>query len=160
MVKIVCFIPNSLKKCADIQNVKLFSLNEWVIYPCLMYKKIFFLVNLLGMFWPFYLEPNVDFFLTFPFKFYLYKKFKLFIKDYLLLIYTFMCMIVFLRIIILSFQSHQTRILSAGLGMAWNRYGLSWTTSGATWRLIKVQYLHFSSFPSPHFYFHNLWNVS
>ena len=61
------------------------------------------------------------FFLTFPLKFYLYKKFKLSIKDYLLLIYTFMCMIIFLRIIILSFQSHQTRILSAGLGMAWNR---------------------------------------
>ena len=37
-----------------------------------------------------------------------------------------MCMIIFLRIIILSFQSHQTRILNAGLGMAWNRYGLSW----------------------------------
>ena len=65
------------------------------------------------------------FFLTFPFKFYLYKKFKLSIKDYLLLIYTFMFMIIFLRIIILSFQSHQTRILSAVLGMAWNRYGLS-----------------------------------
>ena len=65
------------------------------------------------------------FFLTFPFKFYLYKKFKLSIKDYLLLIYTFMCMIIFLRIIILSFQNHQTRILSAGLGMVWNRYGLS-----------------------------------
>ena len=48
---------------------------------------------------------------------------KVSIKDYLLLIYTFMCMIIFLRI--LSFQSHQTRILSAGLGMAWNRDGLS-----------------------------------
>ena len=60
------------------------------------------------------------FFLTFPFKFHLYKKFKLSIKDYLLLIYTFMCMIIFL-----SFQSHQTRTLNAGLGMAWNRYGLS-----------------------------------
>ena len=40
-------------------------------------------------------------------------------------IYTFMCMIIFLRIIILSFQSHQTRILNAGLGMARNRDGLS-----------------------------------
>ena len=39
------------------------------------------------------------FFLTFPLKFYLYKKFKLSIKDYLLLIYTFMCMIIFLRIL-------------------------------------------------------------
>ena len=66
------------------------------------------------------------FFLTFPFKFHLYKKIKLSIKDYLLLIYTFMCMIIFLRIIIISFQSHQTRIPNAGLGMAWNRYGLSW----------------------------------
>ena len=66
------------------------------------------------------------FFFTFPIKFYLYRKFKLSIKDYLFLIYTFMCMIIFLRIIMLSFQSHQTRILSAGLGMAWNRYGLSW----------------------------------
>ena len=36
-----------------------------------------------------------------------------------------MCMLIFLRIIVLSFQSHQTRILSAGLGMAWNQYGLS-----------------------------------
>ena len=38
----------------------------------------------------------------------------------------FFYMIIFLRIIILSFQSHQIRILSAGLGMAWNRDGLSW----------------------------------
>ena len=68
------------------------------------------------------------FFLTFPFKFYLYKKIKLSIKDYLLLVYTFMCMIIFLRIIILSFRSHQTRILSAGLGMAWIRDGLSCNT--------------------------------
>ena len=48
------------------------------------------------------------------------------IKDYLLLIHTFMCMITFLRIIILNVQSHQIRILSAGLGMAWNRELLSW----------------------------------
>ena len=40
------------------------------------------------------------FFFTFPFKSYLYKKFKLSIKDNLLLIYTFMYMIIFLRIII------------------------------------------------------------
>ena len=60
--------------------------------------------------------------------FYLYKKIKLSIKDYLLLVYTFMCMIIFLRIIILSFRSHQTRILSAGLGMAWIRDGLSCNT--------------------------------
>ena len=46
------------------------------------------------------------------------------IKDYLLLIHTFMCMLIFLRIIILSFQSHQIRILSTGLGMAWNPDGL------------------------------------
>ena len=38
-------------------------------------------------------------------------------KDYLLLIFTFMC--------ILCYQSHQIRILIAGLGMAWNRDGLS-----------------------------------
>ena len=69
------------------------------------------------------------FFLTFPFKFYLYKKFKLSIKDYLLLIYTFMCMIIFLRIIIISFQSHQIRIHSAGLGMAWNQEWLSCTAA-------------------------------
>ena len=36
-----------------------------------------------------------------------------------------MCIILFLMIIILSFQSHQICMLSAGLGMAWNRYGLS-----------------------------------
>ena len=97
--------------------------------------------------WPFWAcfdlepnEPNVDlsskitFYHTFPFmlfsyfsiKIYLYKKIKLSIKNYLLLIYTFMCIIIFLRITILSFQSHQTRILSAGLGMVWNRDGLSW----------------------------------
>ena len=34
--------------------------------------------------------------------------------------------ILFISIIILSFQSHQTRILSVGLGRAWNRDGLSW----------------------------------
>ena len=39
------------------------------------------------------------------------------IKDYLLLIYTFMCMIIFLRIIILSFQSRQTRILREWRGI-------------------------------------------
>ena len=43
-------------------------------------------------------------------------------RDYLLLIYTCMCIILFLMMIILSFQSHQIRMLSAGLGMAWNRY--------------------------------------
>ena len=40
--------------------------------------------------------------------------------------YLYMCIILFLMIIILSFQSHQIRMLSAGSGMAWNRYGLSW----------------------------------
>jgi len=44
-------------------------------------------------------------------------------RDYLLLIFTCMCIILFLMII--SFQSHQIRMLSAGFGMAWNRYGLS-----------------------------------
>ena len=68
---------------------------------------------------------SIHAFFTFPLKFHLIKKFKLSIKDYLLLFYTFMCMIIFLRIMILSFQSHQTRILTAGLGMAWNRHGLS-----------------------------------
>ena len=107
-----------------------------------MYKKIFFLVDL---FWACFDHDRVTwtkcrlvtkhvlssthfhswFFLTFPLKFHLYKKLKLSIKDYLLLIYTFMCMIIFLRIIILSFQSHQTRIHSAGLGKAWNRHRLS-----------------------------------
>ena len=42
-------------------------------------------------------------------------------------------MIIFLRIIIPSFQSHQTRTLSEGLGMAWNRYGLSWTYIWCSW---------------------------
>ena len=51
------------------------------------------------------------FFLIFPFKFYLYKKY----EDYLLLIYTFMCMIIFRRILILSFQSHQTRGFGNGV---------------------------------------------
>ena len=62
--------------------------------------------------------------------FHLYKKIKLSIKDYLLLICTFMRMtiflrIIFLRLIILSFQSQQIRIISAYLGMAWNRDELS-----------------------------------
>ena len=39
-----------------------------------------------------------------------------------------MWIIIFLRITNLSFQKHQTRILSVGLGMAWNRYGLSCIT--------------------------------
>ena len=34
-------------------------------------------------------------------------------------------MVIFLRIIILSFQSHHIRILNVGLGMAWNMYVLS-----------------------------------
>ena len=67
------------------------------------------------------------FYLTFPFKFYFNKTFKLSINDYLLLIYTFMCMIIFLMKIILSFQSHQTHILSEGLGIAWNREWRSWS---------------------------------
>ena len=49
-------------------------------------------------------------------------------RDYLLLIYTFMCMIIFLKeiiLIIISFQSNQICILSVGFGMAWNRDGLS-----------------------------------
>ena len=115
-----------------------FYIKRWAVDPCLMYKKIYFLVNLsLGMFRPFQLEANEDlspnmYFLShvfihafsyFSIKFYLYKKFKLSIKDYMLLINTFRCIIIFLRIMILSFQGHQTRILSAG--MAWNRYGLS-----------------------------------
>ena len=46
-------------------------------------------------------------------------------RDYFLLIYTFICRITFLGIIILSFQSHHIRILNAGMGMACNREGLS-----------------------------------
>ena len=67
------------------------------------------------------------FFLLFHLNF-LNDKCKLSIKDYLLLNYTFMCIILFLRIIILTFQRHQTRILSAGLGIAWNWDGLSCIT--------------------------------
>ena len=117
-----------------------FTLNKWLIDTCLKYKKYSFLLTFFGhvltiLAWTkcgfvakhvlSITHLNSCFFLTFPFKFYLFKKFKFSIKDYLLLIYTFMCMIIFLRKIILSFQSHQTRILNAGLGMAWNRQGLS-----------------------------------
>ena len=56
-------------------------------------------------------------FLTFPFKFYKYKKFKLSTKDYLY-VYVY-------DNIAKDDNSYQTRILSAGLGMAWNREGLS-----------------------------------
>ena len=43
-------------------------------------------------------------------------------RDYLLLIY--MYMYVYNTISDDNFQSHQIRMHSAGLGMAWNRYGL------------------------------------
>ena len=119
----------------------MFTLNEWVIDPCLMYKKIFFSLTFFGHVLTILALTkrrlvtihvlsstyfHSCFFITFAFKFYLCQKFELSIKDYLLLIYTFMCMIIFLRIIIISFVSHQTRILNAGLGMTGNRYGLSW----------------------------------
>ena len=58
------------------------------------------------------------FFLTFPLKFYEYKKFKLSIKDYLLLVYTSMCMIIFLRIIV----SKVTK--PASLGRVWEWRGI------------------------------------
>ena len=77
------------------------------------------------MFKPFLLEPNVDspnnnmYFLSHIsihawsyFYIFLFIQKKLSIKDYLLLIYSFMCVIIFLRIIILSFQSHQTAFLA------------------------------------------------
>ena len=124
----------------NVKCIFFFGIKRWAIDPWLMYNKIFFLVDLI---WACFDHSSLNqmktchqtctfchtfpfmVFSTFPFKFYLYKKLKLSIKDYLLLIYTFMCMIIFLRIIILGFQSHQTLILTAGLGMAWNRYGLS-----------------------------------
>ena len=68
------------------------------------------------------------FFLNFSFILYLYNKFKLSSENYLLFIPTFMCIILFWRIIILSFEGQKIRILSAGLGMAWNRDGLSWNS--------------------------------
>ena len=51
-------------------------------------------------------------------------------------------MIIFLRT---SFQSHQTRILNAGLGMAWNRYGLSCNMLGIDMFLL-FQYSSYSWF--------------
>ena len=117
-----------------------FISKEWKIDPCLCTKTIFSCWPFLGMFFDHSSLNQIRlvtnhvlsithfhscFFLTFPFKFYFYIKLKLSIKDYLLLIYTFMCMLIFLKIIIQSFQSN--RILSAGFGMAWNRYGLSCT---------------------------------
>ena len=89
-----------------------------------MYKKIFVLVDLFGhvltiLAWTKcrlvtkHLLSSTHFhscfFLTFPVKFYLYNKFKLSIKDYLLLNYTFMCMIIFLRIICNSKVSKVTK---------------------------------------------------
>ena len=67
------------------------------------------------------------FFLTFSFKYYLYNKFMLSYKDYLILIYKFIGMLIFWRSIHLSFQSHQmcSCTFSAGLGIAQNRDGLS-----------------------------------
>ena len=119
-------------------NVKLFFIER--VGTCLMYKKnVFFLLTFFGhvliiLAWTkcrlvtkhvlSITHFHSCFFLTFPFKFYLCKKFKFSIKDYLLL-YTFMCIIILQRITILNFQSHQIRILSAGLSMAWNRDGLS-----------------------------------
>ena len=60
------------------------------------------------------------FFLTFfPFKFYLCKNLSCPSR-------------IICYLIIPSFQSHQTRILNAGMGMAWNRYGLP-CFNGAYW---------------------------
>ena len=58
------------------------------------------------------------------------------------------CMIIFLRIITLSFQSHQICILSASLVMAWNRDGLScilyylyrwWTLTHPAWLVYSYE---------------------
>ena len=68
------------------------------------------------------------FFLTFPLKYYQDKKIKLYIKDYVLHIYTFIVMIILWRSIHFGFQSHQMCTFSAGLGMARNRDGLSWSS--------------------------------
>ena len=63
-------------------------------------KNIYLLLNKISLI--LYHTFSFMLFLTFPFKFYLYKKFKLSFKDYLLRICTFMCMIIFLRIIKVS----------------------------------------------------------
>ena len=72
--------------------------------------------------------PFLCFLLTFSLKYYLYKKFELYNRDYSLLIYTFVSMIIFLRSIHLNFQSHQMCTFSAGLVMARNWDGMSWRT--------------------------------
>ena len=85
-------------------NVKcktFFTLKEWVINPCLMYKQIFFLADLFQAYFDHSsLNQMCLYFLSqiFPFmlfsyfyiKILFYEKFKLSIKDYLLLIHTFM----------------------------------------------------------------------
>ena len=57
----------------------------------------------------------------------LIQKYVMSIRDYLLLIYTCMCLSLFLMIIILSFQSHQIRIICGfGNGMESIRTVLEW----------------------------------
>ena len=104
------------------------------IWPLLNVPKWVFLLTFFGhvltiLAWTKYVRYITHFpscfFLTFPLKYYLYKKIKLSNKDYLLLISTFIGMIISRRSIQLSFQSHQMCTFSAGLGMARNRDGQS-----------------------------------
>ena len=144
MVKILCFIPLYPKKSADFYRdwcLKLFFyIKRWVLALVECTKNIFFLLTFLGhvlaiLAWSkcrlitkhvlFSTHFHSCFFLTFPLKYYLYKRFQLSNKENSLLIYTLMGMIQFWRSIHLSFQSPQMYTLSAGLGMAWNRDGLS-----------------------------------
>ena len=82
--------------------------------------------------WTFYHKFPFMLFSYFSISILFIQKFQLSIKDYLLLNYTFLYMIIFLRII-LNFQSHQICILSAVLGMAWNREWLSCYRGHVPW---------------------------
>ena len=73
------------------------------------------------------------FFVTFPLKYYSYKKFQKYSKNYLLLIYTFIGMIIFEGVFILVSKVTKFQVskctFSVGLRMSRNRDGLSWFTS-------------------------------
>ena len=134
MVESVCMFHclNPLKNVQIFKgNVNFFTIKEWVIDPCLMYNKIIFLVN---HFWACFDHSSLNqmyfltqisiraFFLLFHLNF-IYTKNLGCPSRIICYLFIRLCMymIIFLMKIVLSFLSHQTRILSAGLGMAWNR---------------------------------------
>ena len=112
-----------------ISSVKLFYIKRLIIGPCLTYKKYFFLLTFWACFNHSSLNQMQTCHQTCLSNISIHAFFSLF---HLNIIYTInlscptrVIRYLFLRIIFLSFQSHQIRILSAGSEMACNREGLS-----------------------------------